>query len=115
MRRPGRTRREVIGNTKGDRGRTGSDDMRVGVAGVGRMGAAIAARLIEVGHQVTVWNRTRDKIKPLSDAGAGVAGSPAELAGKVEAIVTILTNNEALAAVYEGPSGLLAGDAKGKL
>jgi 3-hydroxyisobutyrate dehydrogenase-like beta-hydroxyacid dehydrogenase len=35
--------------------------MRVGVAGVGRMGAGIAAHLIEVGHDVTVWNRTPDK------------------------------------------------------
>jgi 3-hydroxyisobutyrate dehydrogenase len=89
--------------------------MRIGVAGVGRMGAAIAARLIEVGHEVTVWNRTADKIKPLMDLGAKVAGTPAELAGQVEAIVTILTNQEALAAVYEGASGLLAGDVKGKL
>jgi 3-hydroxyisobutyrate dehydrogenase len=89
--------------------------MRIGVAGVGRMGAAIAARLIEVGHEVTVWNRSADKIEPLADAGAKAAGSPAELAGQVEAIITILTNQEALAAVYEGPSGLLAGDVKGKL
>lgn len=89
--------------------------MRVGVAGVGRMGAAIAARLIEVGHEVTVWNRTSDKTKPLAEAGAKVAGTPAELAGQVEAIVTILTNQEALSAVYEGPAGLLAGDVKGKL
>lgn len=89
--------------------------MRVGVAGVGRMGGAIAARLIEVGHQVTVWNRTPDKIKPLADAGAKVAATPAELANAVEAIVTILTNNDALVSVYTGPQGLLAGDVKGKL
>ena len=66
--------------------------MRVGVAGVGRMGAAIAAHLIEVGHQVTVWNRAPDKVKPLADAGAKVAKTPAELAAQVEAVVTILTN-----------------------
>ena len=79
--------------------------MRVGIAGVGRMGAAIAAHLMEVGHEVTVWNRSPDKIKPLADAGAKVAKTPAELASAVEAIVTILTNSEAIAAVYEGPSG----------
>jgi len=44
--------------------------MHVGIAGVGRMGAAIAARLLEVGHQVTVWNRTRAKVAPLAAAGA---------------------------------------------
>jgi 3-hydroxyisobutyrate dehydrogenase len=89
--------------------------MRIGVAGVGRMGGAIAARLIEVGHEVTVWNRTPDKVKPLADAGAKVAGTPAELAAQVEAVVTILTNREAMTAVYEGPQGLLAADARGKL
>ena len=89
--------------------------MRVGVAGVGRMGAAIAAHLIEVGHDVAVWNRTPDKTKPLADAGAKVAKTPAELAAQSEAIVTMLTNNDALAAVYQHPNGLLAGDVKGKL
>jgi 3-hydroxyisobutyrate dehydrogenase len=89
--------------------------MRIGVAGLGRMGSAIAARLIDVGHEVTVWNRTADKVKPLAAAGAKSASSPAQLATAVEAIVTILTNREAIAAVYEGPTGLLAGDVKAKL
>lgn len=89
--------------------------MRIGVAGVGRMGAAIAAHLIEVGHTLTVWNRSPDKLEPLTKAGATIARSPAALAGEVEAIVTILTNQDALATVYEEPAGLLAGDVKGKL
>jgi 3-hydroxyisobutyrate dehydrogenase len=89
--------------------------MRIGVAGIGRMGGAIAARLIETGQDVTVWNRTPDKVKPLAAAGAKVAATPAELAARVEAVVTILTNSEAMTAVYEGPQGLLAADAKGKL
>ena len=89
--------------------------MRVGVAGLGRMGSAIAARLMDVGHEVAVWNRSGDKVKPLAAAGAKVAASPAELATQVEAIVTILTNRDAIAAVYEGPTGLLAGNVKGKL
>ena len=50
--------------------------MRIGVAGIGKMGAAIAARLIEVGHDVAVWNRTPDKAKAI--AGATVAATPAE-------------------------------------
>jgi 3-hydroxyisobutyrate dehydrogenase len=89
--------------------------MRIGVAGLGRMGSAIAARLIEVGHEVTVWNRSADKVKPLVAAGAKTAASPAELATQVETIVTILTNRDAIAAVYEGPTGLLAGGISGKL
>jgi 3-hydroxyisobutyrate dehydrogenase len=89
--------------------------MRVGVVGVGRMGAAIAAHLIDVGHEVTVWNRTPDKIKPLTASGAKSAASPAELANSVEATITILLDRNAIASVYDGPSGLLAGNVKGKL
>jgi 3-hydroxyisobutyrate dehydrogenase len=89
--------------------------MRVGVAGVGRMGAAIAAHLMEAGHEVTVWNRSAGRTKPLADAGAEVAATPAGLAGAVEAVVTILTNGEAQTDVYQGPAGLLAGDVKGRL
>jgi 3-hydroxyisobutyrate dehydrogenase len=89
--------------------------MRIGVAGIGRMGGAIAAHLIEVGHEVTVWNRTADKVRPLADAGAKVADTPSELAAQVEAVITILTNREALAAVFDGPDGLLAADANGRL
>jgi 3-hydroxyisobutyrate dehydrogenase len=89
--------------------------MRVGVAGLGKMGAAIAARLMECGHDVIVWNRSADKAKPLADAGAKAASTPADLAAKAEAIVTILTDAAAIDAVYHGPSGLLSGDVKGKL
>jgi 3-hydroxyisobutyrate dehydrogenase len=89
--------------------------MQIGVAGLGAMGSAIAARLMEVGHQVTVWNRTEAKTKPLADAGAKVAASPSAVAAASEAIITILTNGAAIDAVYGGPSGLLAGDAKDKL
>jgi 3-hydroxyisobutyrate dehydrogenase len=89
--------------------------MQVGVAGLGAMGANIAARLMEVGHQVTVWNRHSDKTKPLALAGARVAKTPAELATAVETVLTSLTDGAAVDAVYNGPNGLLSGDAKGRL
>ncbi|HLZ06089.1 MAG TPA: NAD(P)-dependent oxidoreductase [Bradyrhizobium sp.] len=89
--------------------------MKVGVAGLGRMGAAIAKRLIEVGHQVTVWNRNADKAEPLVKAGAIRAASPTELASRVDVVITILTDARAMADVYEGASGLLAGNTPGKL
>ena len=89
--------------------------MRIGVAGLGVMGAAVAARLMEVGHEVTVWNRTPEKTKPLADAGAKVAATPADLTSAVEAAITMLTDAAAIDAVYNGPKGLLSGDAKGKL
>jgi 3-hydroxyisobutyrate dehydrogenase len=62
-----------------------------------------------------VWNRTQDKVKPLIEAGAKLAKTPAEMAARSDAIVTILTNKDALDAVFQGASGLLAGDPKGKL
>ena len=89
--------------------------MRIGIAGLGVMGAAVAARLMEVGHEVTVWNRTPGKTKALTDAGAKVAATPAELASAVEATITMLTDAAAIDAVYNGPNGLLSGDVKGKL
>jgi 3-hydroxyisobutyrate dehydrogenase len=89
--------------------------MRIGIAGLGRMGSAIAERLIEVGHEVVVWNRSPGKAKPLVDAGARAAATPAELAGESEALITILTDAKAVDAVYRGPSGLLSGDIAGKL
>ena len=89
--------------------------MHIGVAGLGAMGAAVAARLLEVGHQVTVWNRNADKCKPLVQAGAKVAATPADVASACEAVITLLTDGAAIDAVYNGPSGLLAGNAKGKL
>ena len=89
--------------------------MRIGIAGIGKMGAAIAQRLIEVGHGVTVWNRSADKLPPLADAGAAIAATPAALARDAQTIITILTDADAIAAVYRGPDGLLAGDVGGKL
>lgn len=87
--------------------------MRIGVAGIGKMGAAISARLIEVGHEVAVWNRTPEKAKAV--AGATVMDTLAELAQYSEAIITIVTDAAALDAVYNGPSSLLRGDVSGKL
>ena len=89
--------------------------MNVGIAGTGRMGAAIATRLLGQGHAVTVWNRTAAKTAALVAAGAKTAGSPAALAAASEAIITILTDAAAIGATYDGAAGLLAGDVKGKL
>jgi 3-hydroxyisobutyrate dehydrogenase len=89
--------------------------MQIGIAGIGKMGAAIAQRLMEVGHKVSVWNRSAAKTKPLADAGAAVAATPAELAKGSEAVITILTDAAAIDAVYNGAAGLLSGDVRGKL
>jgi 3-hydroxyisobutyrate dehydrogenase len=89
--------------------------MHIGIAGIGNMGSNIGVRLIELGHTLTVWNRTAEKTKPLAEAGAKVASSPAELVSAVDAVITILTNAAAIDVVYDGPQGLLSVDVKGQL
>ncbi|MFZ0424609.1 MAG: NAD(P)-dependent oxidoreductase [Xanthobacteraceae bacterium] len=89
--------------------------MKIGIAGLGAMGSAIAARLLEAGHEVTVWNRTPAKTKSLAEAGATVAANPAAVAGASDAVITILTDGAAIDEVYGGASGLLSGNVKGKL
>ena len=79
------------------------------------MGAAMAQRLMQVGHEVSVWNRSKEKTKPLVDAGATLAATPRELASGAEIVITILTDAAAIEAAYRGEHGLLSGDVKGKL
>ncbi|MEO7728822.1 MAG: NAD(P)-dependent oxidoreductase [Burkholderiales bacterium] len=89
--------------------------MKIGIAGMGKMGTVLAVRLAGLGHEVTVWNRTAAKTQAAQQAGAKVAAKPRELAGSADIIISILTNAEAIDAAYEGKDGLLAGDIKGKL
>ena len=89
--------------------------MKIGIAGVGRMGAAIATRLLGRAHAVTVWNRTPQKARPLADAGAALAATPRELAAASDLVITMLTDAAAIDATYHGANGLLAGDVRGKL
>jgi len=89
--------------------------VKLGVVGIGRMGAAIAGRLLGLGHEVAVWNRTADKALALAAAGASVAAAPADLAARSEIVISILSNAEAIGRAYEGADGLLSGEASGKL
>ena len=85
---------------------------RIGIAGTGRMGTAYARRLMETGHAVTVWNRSRERTAEAEGAGARVAATPAELVEASGVVLTSLTDFAALERVYDG---LLAGEAGGKL
>jgi len=73
------------------------------------MGAAIAARLSGLGHEMMVWNRSADKARA---TGFKVAESPQALAGACEAVISILTDAKAVESVY---GEMLKGDVKGKL
>jgi len=89
--------------------------MKIGVCGTGRMGSAIAQRLMSVGHEVSVWNRNSGKTKPLVDAGAKLFASPAELAEGCQVTVVMLLNDAAIEAVYHAATGILKARLVGKL
>ena len=82
--------------------------MHIGIAGTGKMGAAMAVSLQSLGHQVTVWNRTRQRAQALLDAGIGWADTPQALADATEAVISIVTNEQALDDVYRAPQGLFS-------
>jgi 3-hydroxyisobutyrate dehydrogenase-like beta-hydroxyacid dehydrogenase len=77
----------------------------IGFCGLGRMGAPMAGRLIDAGHDVIVWNRTRQRAEPLSERGAKVAETPAQAASGAGALITMLTDADVLDAVLFGPDG----------
>jgi 3-hydroxyisobutyrate dehydrogenase/2-hydroxy-3-oxopropionate reductase len=82
---------------------------RVAVIGLGGMGSRIARRFLDAGHDVVVWNRSPAKADELAGLGASPAGSPAEAAGRSDAVATMLSDPAALAEVSEGPAGVAAG------
>ena len=81
----------------------------IGVVGLGAMGSRIARRLLDGRHELVVWNRDQAKAEPLVAAGATAAASPAEVARRVEAVIAMVADPPALAAVTEGPDGVVAG------
>jgi 3-hydroxyisobutyrate dehydrogenase len=89
--------------------------MRIGVIGLGTMGAPMARHLLAAGHEVTVHNRTRERELPLAELGAARAESPAEAARGAEAVLTCLSDTPDLEAVVFGDEGVAAGLATGGL
>lgn len=83
--------------------------MTVTILGLGAMGARMAARLLDAGHAVTVWNRTPERADPLVEAGARPAATPREAASGAEVVLAMLTDDDASRAVWTGADGALAG------
>jgi 3-hydroxyisobutyrate dehydrogenase len=86
---------------------SGDQDLRLGWVGVGRMGQALATRLLEAGHDVGVYNRTRSKAEPLEELGATIADSPADLADR-DIVFTMVAGSSDVEEVVNGPEGLLS-------
>jgi 3-hydroxyisobutyrate dehydrogenase-like beta-hydroxyacid dehydrogenase len=87
----------------------------LGYVGLGVMGNAIVRRLLAAGHEVTVWNRTREKAESLLADGARWADTPRAVAEASEIVFTMVTNTDAVRAVTEGDDGILLALEPGRL
>ena len=87
----------------------------LGFVGLGVMGGEMVNRLLGKGHTVTGHNRTRSKADWLLKKGMKWANTPREVVERADVIFSMVTNSAALAAVMNGPDGMLAGAAPGKL
>jgi len=83
--------------------------VRVGFIGLGDMGQGIVPRLLAAGHQVTGWNRTADKARPLLELGMEWADTPRKVAEEAEVVLSIVTDAAAVEAVAVGERGILSG------
>ena len=80
---------------------------KIAFLGAGMMGQAMIRNFLGAGHQVTVYNRTLDKARPLEELGAMLAATPREAAADAEVIMSSLINDEASQACWSGPDGAL--------
>ena len=81
--------------------------MKVGLIGLGNMGSGMAANLLKTGHDLTVYNRTPDKLKVLVQQGAHSAAQVAD-ACHGDAVITMLSDDAALESVVFGDRGVIA-------
>ena len=88
---------------------------KVGLIGLGLMGAPMARNLLKAGFPLTVWNRTRQKAETLGREGAKVANSPQDAAAEVDVLLTIVSDPPALEQVLFGGNGALAAIRKGSV
>jgi 3-hydroxyisobutyrate dehydrogenase len=89
--------------------------MKVAFVGTGMMGGRMAGRLLDAGHEVSVYNRTRERTSSLARRGAVVADTPRAAAEGAEALISILADPEAVWATALGDEGFLAGLGRGGL
>jgi 3-hydroxyisobutyrate dehydrogenase-like beta-hydroxyacid dehydrogenase len=87
----------------------------VSVIGLGAMGARVAGRLLDAGHELTVWNRSPEKAEPLVESGARLGSSPADAARTADVAFTMVSDPHALEEVTSGADGALAGLRPGSL
>jgi 3-hydroxyisobutyrate dehydrogenase len=89
--------------------------MKLGYIGIGLMGKPMVLRLLAAGHEVTVWNRSREKLAPVLDKGAKAAASPADVARASEIVMMCVTDQKAAEAVLFSSEGISQAGKKGLL
>ena len=89
--------------------------MKIGLVGLGRMGAAMSKRLREHGFDVVGWDMNADRNNALGDSGLRIAASPRAVAADAEMIISIITEDHGVRHIFKGPDGFLSGNVKGKL
>jgi 3-hydroxyisobutyrate dehydrogenase-like beta-hydroxyacid dehydrogenase len=87
----------------------------LGFVGLGAMGSEMVSRLLDKGHAVTGYNRTKSKAQRLLDRGMQWADSPRAVAAAADFTLSMVTNSAALTQVFDGPDGMLAGLSAGKI
>ena len=83
--------------------------MKIGFIGLGTMGLPMAKNLLKNGYELTIYNRTKAKMKELEEKGAKAAHSPKEVAEKSDVVFTILTADAAVEEVILGKEGIIEG------
>ncbi|MDU9004515.1 NAD(P)-dependent oxidoreductase [Sedimentitalea todarodis] len=87
----------------------------LGYIGTGLMGLPMSARLLAAGFDLTVWNRTATKAKPLVDVGAAMGENPADVASKSDVVFLCLTDTKAVQEAVFGDNGVASGARKGSV
>ena len=89
--------------------------MRIGFIGLGKMGSAMARNLLRAGHQVAVYNRSREKAEALAGEGARAADSPADACRESQAAITMLADDRAVEQIVFGENGVASALASGSI
>lgn len=94
---------------------TKSKTVKIGWIGLGAMGKLMAQNMVKAGYDLTVYNRTRAKEKPLVEMGAKTASTPAELLNDSDVVFLMVADDQATKALFTSPEGLLSIEASGKI
>lgn len=89
--------------------------MKIGIVGLGRMGAAMSQRMRQNGHDVVAWDRNAASAQPLASAGVKIVANARAVAAETDVIISIITADGGVRRIFNGPDGFLSGDVAGKL